>query len=391
MTAIEAPASHWSSGWDRLIDGRADLRPLALLRVAAGFLVFFHLAPFRSLAAQGVAYSDIFYEPYVGWFPEASRSTYFLLLNLATLAAVLVSVGLGTRVATAYTAGFVGYNLFLSQTHFHHNRAFLFILLVALAVLPVGRMWSVDGWLRRRFGDRFTASTSASRWPLSLLRFELAAVYVASGASKLFDPDWWGGLVNQIRMEREAAAILDRGVPEWLLDIMLSSGFHAWTAKVVVLTELFIGIGLLVPRLRLVAIWVAIPFHVIIELTADVQIFSYAALAALVVWVTPVSRDRRVVIRGTGRLQEVLAWMIRWLDWTSRFTLSRESGAGPAVTLHDRPASDGAPITRHGLEALRMILTRLPATFWLTAPLLLPGLRGAFDRRIGSRLDVSNS
>lgn len=369
MTTV--PLAGWSARLDRLIDGFADYRALAVLRIAAGWLVIVHLAPFRSLAAQGLAYSDVFYEPYADWLPEVSRSGYFFLLNLAMVTAVMMSLGLFTRVATVYTAIFVGYNLFLSQTHFHHNRAFLLILLVALAAAPVGGVWSVDAWRRRHFSGSRPLSVVGRRWPLSVLRFELAVVYIASGTSKLLDSDWWGGLVNQIRLEREAAAILDGGVPEWLLDIMLSSGFHAWSAKVVVLTELFIGIGLLMPRLRLAAIWVAIPFHVIIELTADVEIFSYAALAALVVWVTPVSRDREVVIHGSGGVQELLAWMVRWLDWTSRFTLVRDGGAGPPVTLHDRPALDGTPVVRHGREAVRTILSRLPITFWFTA-LALP-------------------
>ncbi|MCP4225512.1 MAG: HTTM domain-containing protein, partial [Actinomycetia bacterium] len=197
-----------------------------------------------------------------------------------------------TRVAAISTAALVGYNLFLSQTHFHHNRAFLLILLIGLASTPCGRVLSLDALLQP--GRVHTAR----QWPPMLLLFQLAMVYIASGLSKLFDPDWWGGLVNQIRVERYAEVVLDRGVPEWILDVLLTSGFHAWAAKIIVLTELFIGLGLLWSRTRLAALWVAVPFHVSIEITADVQVFSYAALAALVVWVTPVTRDREVVVGG---------------------------------------------------------------------------------------------
>ena len=54
-------------------------------------------------------------------------------------------------------------NLLLSQTHFRHNRAFLAIVLGGLALLPAGRVLSVDAWWRRprglpRLGDAVARS-----------------------------------------------------------------------------------------------------------------------------------------------------------------------------------------------------------------------------------------
>lgn len=281
----------WLMALNGSIDEVVDYRALALLRIAAGPLVLLHLAPFRQSADEGIAYSDVFYEPYVAWFPDISRGGYFLLLNAAAVAALLLTLGLFTRISAPATAALVGYNLFLSQTHFHHNRAFLLLLLVGLALTPCGGALSLDA----RFGRH--ANTRARRWPLMLLRFELAVVYAPSGLSKLLDPDWWSGLVNQIRLERYAQVVLDRGVPDGVVDLLLTPGFHAVTAKAIVLTELFIGFGLLWRRTRIAAIWVAIPFHIAIEISAEVQVFSYAALAALVVWATPGQRDREVALR----------------------------------------------------------------------------------------------
>ncbi len=125
------------------------------------------------------------------------------------------------------------------------------------------------------------------------------------------------------------------------------------------LTEVFIGVGLLWRRTRLAAVWVAIPFHLAIEATAAVQVFSWAALVALVVWVTPTARDRTVMIRpGTARL-------VRALDWTGRFRIEQSSGQ---VTVIDR---DGT--VRRGAVATRFIASRLPLGFPLAAPLTLLG------------------
>ena len=63
-----------------------------------------------------------------------------------------MTIGLATRVATATVAVIVTYDLFLSTTNFHNNRAYLVIVLAALAVTPCGRELSVDAWLRRRRG-----------------------------------------------------------------------------------------------------------------------------------------------------------------------------------------------------------------------------------------------
>ena len=85
---------------------------------------------------DGRIYSDAFYEPYLGWYPELPEGVYLGLLWLAAVAAVAMSIGLLTRLATTTTFAIVAYNLFLSTTHFHNNRAYLVIVLGLLAVAP---------------------------------------------------------------------------------------------------------------------------------------------------------------------------------------------------------------------------------------------------------------
>ena len=73
-------------------------------------------------------------------------------------------------------------------------------------------------------------------------------------------------------------------------------------------------------------------FHISIEIVASVQVFSYAALAALVIWVTPRGRDRVVELRGEGRAASSLGWALRRLDWTGRFRIVRPDDPGPGIT-----------------------------------------------------------
>src|SRR6185436_5583165 len=222
------------AAFDRLLGRVVSIRSLALLRVLVGPIVLLHLQPFLSDALDGRIYSDAFYEPYASWYPELPEAVYVGLLCVGAVAAIAMSLGLLTRVATATTFAVVAYNLFLSTTHFHNNRAYLVIVLGLLAVAPCGRELSMDAWLRRRRGLP-ALDPAAPAWPLWLLRFECSAIYGASGLSKLLDPDWFGGTVTWQRVSRARGDLQAWHVPDWALSALTDRGFHTGAAKFVVL------------------------------------------------------------------------------------------------------------------------------------------------------------
>jgi uncharacterized membrane protein YphA (DoxX/SURF4 family) len=347
---------------DELLGRPVSMRSLALLRVFAGPIVLLHLWPFLSDALHGRIYRDVFYEPYAAWYPELPRAVYIGLLWLAVVAAIAMAAGLLTRVATATTFGIVAYNLFLSTTHFHNNRAYLVIVLAVLAVAPCGRELSVDAWLRRRRGLP-ALDPRAPAWPLWLLRFECAAIYAASGTSKLLDPDWFGGTVSWQRTV-QSKADLDAGpLPHWVISVLTNRDFHTGAAKFVILTELFIASGLWWRGTRYAAVWVAIAFHLSIQASAAVEIFSVLGIAVLVIWAVPSTRDR--VLRIDSRFHAA----VRRLDWLARFRVE----PGPRLEVVDR---DGTVVV--GRPAVALVLSRLPVTAWFALPtLLLPAVRGA--------------
>jgi hypothetical protein len=138
---------------DELLGRRVDLRALALLRVPVGLLALVHLWPFLDDAFAGHIYRDAYTEPYASWYPELSRGAYTALLAAGVAGAALMTVGLLTRLATAVTFGVVAYNLFLSTTHVHNNRAYLTIILAAARGL----------WLRLRSARRGRCGCCGSR------------------------------------------------------------------------------------------------------------------------------------------------------------------------------------------------------------------------------------
>jgi hypothetical protein len=364
------------AGFDGLLGRAVSLRALALLRVLAGPAVLLHLQPFLADGWEGRIYRDAFYEPYAAWYPELSGAVYVGLLSLAAAAAVAMSLGLLTRPATATTFVIVAYNLFLSTTHFHNNRAYLVIVLGLLAVAPCGRELSLDAWVRRRRG-RPPLDLSAPAWPLWLLRFECAAVYGASGLSKFVDPDWFGGTVTWQRVVRARDELEGWPLPDWAVSVLTDRTFHTGAAKLIVLTELFIAVGLWWRGTRYAAVWAAVAFHVAIEVSASVQVFSYLAIAVLVIWVVPSTRDRMLRIDLTAGHQRRLGATVRGLDWLARFRV--EPGPpGSRLEVVDR---DGTTIC--GTPAVALVLSRLPLTAWFALPaLLLPAVRRARRRRI---------
>ena len=195
-TAAPARALERFDAW---LGQRVSMRSLALLRVLIGPVVLVHLWPFLSTARDGSIYRDHFHEQYWAWYPELPRNLYVAVLWAAAVAAVAMTIGLAARLATVTTFAVVAYNLFLTTTHYHNNRAYLVVVLAALAVAPCGRELSVDAWWRARSG-RPALDPTAPAWPLLLLRFEAVTVYAASGLSKLLDRDWFAGTVTWHRV-----------------------------------------------------------------------------------------------------------------------------------------------------------------------------------------------
>jgi uncharacterized membrane protein YphA (DoxX/SURF4 family) len=353
-------------GLDDVLGRPVSMRSLALLRVLTGPVVLLHLRPFLSDSLDGRTYQDAFYEPYAAWYPELPEAIYIGLLWLAAVAAVSMSLGFLTRLATATTFAIVAYNVFLSTTHFHNNRAYLLIVLGVLAVARCGRELSVDAWARRRRG-RPALDLRAPGWPLWLLRFECAAVYGASGLSKLVDSDWFGGTVTWQRVVRARDEL--GALPDWAVSVLTDRAFHTGAAKFIVLTELFIALGLWWRGTRYVAVWVAVVFHLSIEASAAVQVFSFLAIAVLVIWAVPSTRDRVLRVDPSHRRLESL---VRRLDWLARFRIE-PAGPGSVFEVVDR---DGTAL--RGGPAVAFALSRLPLTAWFALPaLLLPAVRRA--------------
>ena len=164
-------------------------------------------------------------------------------------------------------------------------------------------------------------------------------------------------------------------MPDWAVSLLTDRTFHTGAAKMIVLTELFIAVGLWLRPTRYAAVWVAVVFHVTIEASASVQVFSVLGIAVLLVWATPSTRDRVIRIDPTNARHRRLRTAIRGLDWLARFRVEPTAPEG-RFEMVDR---DGTRL--RGMPAAAFALSRLPVTAWFALPtLLLPGVRRARTR-----------
>jgi hypothetical protein len=333
---------------DRAVDRQGCLRAVALLRALIGAVVVRHLWPD---VRESVLPVDRFHVRWWSWLPVPSHAGYRFLLWIGVAAGVAMVLGVAVRLATATALAVVAYLLVVDMTGFAHNRAFLVWILFGLSLLPTGAAFTVTRWRTSQHGGEAIGYV----WPLLLMRFIVSSVYLTSGATKLSNPDWRSGLVLWDRVVRHEHHIPFAG---WIHDVLTSRWFYELLSPAAIAVELFIGTALWCRHSRLAAIWIAIVFHASIEVAAAVQTFSYTAIAALLIWVTPATADR--TLAGSPRLLTI----VDRLDWLHRFQIT-PTDRGATTTLVDRDGS-----VHRGGGATLTALSRLPLLFVIVAPVL---------------------
>ena len=154
--------------------------------------------------------------------------------------------------------------------------------------------------------------------------------------------------------------------------MLTDRSFHTVAAKVIIAHRaVHRGWAVVARATRYAAVWLAICFHVAIEFSADVEVFSFLAIAVLVIWAVPSARDRRLLLDPASRSVGSSRSSAR-LDWLARFRVVPGPPGSP-IRIVDR---DGR--TTEGGPTQVFALSRLPVAASLALPLLLlPSVRGA--------------
>jgi uncharacterized membrane protein YphA (DoxX/SURF4 family) len=305
VTAVAAPRER--SPWDRFLFDPESPSPMALVRIAWGFLATVwaislipDVDPFLTEGALRYHRGSIstYWNPlrWTDWHGAPMAACVVLLV-----AGIFTCVGLKTRLSSLVAAVAM---LSLQRTNplvFNSGDLVLRQIGIFVALAPAGLVLSLDARLARgRQPDLASDPPRRAPWPVRLLQLDIALGYALTAWAKLRGSSWHDGtaLTRALRIEdlRRVA------VPDWLLrqDVLLNAA--TWG------TLAFEGAFVFLVWRRRWRPWIlltGVAFHIAIDLAFDVGFFSYAMFAAYLAFLPPEVADR-VVAAIRGRLPQRL-------------------------------------------------------------------------------------
>jgi hypothetical protein len=337
-----------------------DTYLVSLVRAIVGVMLLLSALREGHELVDGTYFGDVFHLPVV---PEAlvpGPGVFALLVIVELVLAVLVTLGRSARPALFWSAIVGTFILLCDRTRYHNNRYALLLFAFLLAFAPCDSAFVFRRGVAR---DR-----TGPLWAQRLAQLQLAIIYVASGGSKLLDPDWRSGLVIGDRLARSTALALSQGVPVGLVQLLSSPAMASGLSKLAITTELLLSVALFLPTTRFFALWWGVMFHATIEVTSKVELFGWLTLTIYVLFVTPTLRERAVLFDEGRPFGVFVARAVRALDWLVRFEVRADKAAagGNAFVVVDRDGS-----TTAGLAAFARLSRAIPLLFPLSVPLFV--------------------
>jgi hypothetical protein len=346
----------------RFRDEIADGYVLGPVRAMVGALLLWHaLVSAEDLAKLGY-FGDGYHAPMIPDLLVPSHRVYALVLALRVCLAVMVTIGVWARPALAASALLGAWILLCDRNQFHHNRYSLYCYAFLLAFTPCDRSW-------RAVESAVIEPRRGPFWAVRLAQLQVSLVYLASGGSKLLDPDWRDGLVLADRVARHVHVAVAAGVPRRVVEWFARADVASAVARLAIMTELIVCVALWVRPLRVVGIWWAVWFHVVIQLTAKVETFTVMQLAMFGLFVTPDYRPRKIFFDPSRFWGKLSRTFVPALDWFARVEIKPwepDDQSGHSVVVVRR---DGGRVT--GIRAFAMIARCIPLLFPIWAPIAL--------------------
>jgi hypothetical protein len=355
----------------RFRDEVGDVTVLGRIRLALGLMLF--LGALRAVRELQAGYfGDVFHWPLLPESLVPPAAVYTAVVSAQLLLAVLVVAGYRARTALALCALLGLYVTACDRLQFHNNRYALLLYALLLSLSPCDRSVHLGP----------PAPRTGPMWAARLAGVQVSIVYLASGGSKLLDPDWRGGVVLLERLRLYGSQAIAAGVPPRVLGWLARPEAASGLAKLAIATELLLAVGLWARPTRTMALWWGVWFHLVIEATSRVEGFSWLTIAMYGVFVTPDVRARRFFYDRSRAKGRAYARAVVLFDWLSRFEVKAwepdDVKHGHSVVVVRR---DGSLAT--GVGALAMV-ARCTLLFPLWAPL-------AFAASFTERGDASST
>jgi hypothetical protein len=225
------------------------------------------------------------------WVQEAGLGTAFGTAYFAVLLAAFVALATGFFTRWAVLACFIGS---VGQKYWNHlpltsSVEVITVVLFCLLFVDSGRVMSVDAWLARRRGrspDPLTLTEPI--WPMRLIRFQVALMYLNSGLWKLFGATWRDGTTLHYVMNHNIFHRFPFAIPP-AAEGALTLGTYLTLAW-----EIGFAFMLLNRWTRRVALMGGVCVHLGIWFGMEVGSFSWVTLATYVAFLDPHGLARRL-------------------------------------------------------------------------------------------------
>jgi hypothetical protein len=276
---------------------RVDDASLAFFRIAFGAVIAWEMAVYLD---KGWAVTAFVLQPMRMNFPFwpflslEPLGPWGMRAVFAVTGVGAVSYALGAFQRLAASVMFVGLTyIFVLEKAYYLNHWYLACLLAFLcAVFPPSSTWAVTG-------KRPPPKTVAA-WPVSVLRAQLAIVYIFAGITKM-NPDWIRGipLRGWLRLNADIPAVGP------LFELPETAIVMAWAGM---LLDLLGPFGLLWRRTRLITFTLFVGFHLSNSRLFDLGMFPWFALVATTIFFEP-SWPRELVdcVRKRGHRVAILS------------------------------------------------------------------------------------
>jgi hypothetical protein len=348
---------------------QGDAYVVSLVRVIFGVFLLWSGLREWGRAFGDTYFADVFHIPIVPEVLVPGRAVFVFLAAAELGLAMLVISGRLARPSLLATAVIGLYLLLCDRLAYHNNRYALLLFALLLAFAPCDRAFV----FRRQPAP--AQQRRAPLWAARLAQVQMAIIYLASGGSKLLDADWREGRVIGDRLVRGTSLAIARGVPAELMDVLAHPALASGLAKLAIVTELFLAVGLFLPRTRAFALWWGVMFHLTIEVTSQVELFTWLSLAVYALFAVPTLHERAVLYDPASRWGSLAARAVARLDWLERLEIRADAGAAArGLAIVER---DGTRAT--GLLGAARIARVIPVFFPLFVPLRVLAL--AFSSR----------
>lgn len=261
----------------RPVDGSS----LAIFRICLGLLfayeVWVKISDKKHLEIAAAKFH--FSYPYLGWVPvpatpEGGLTLLWVLFGLG----VLLALGFAFRLTAAVSCVLLCV-YFLAEKSLYINHVYLYCLLLGLVSFSsASSTWSVDSWLGS--GPFAPKQRGVARFAdLFLLRFQMGVVYIYAGVAKL-NSDWLSGSPLDIWLTSKARA-------SQFCEILNSPQTPLAMAWGGLFLDLAVVPMLLWRRTRVVALLLALGFHVVNAVIFGVASFPWLSLVLSSLFFSP--------------------------------------------------------------------------------------------------------